>query len=72
MEAAADKRRRKLERYTNTPAARAQRAVTEARHAAGVPIPTPEPYDLGPDESDSLLLIPDKTGPELNKELRPS
>jgi hypothetical protein len=72
MEAAAEKRRRKLKRYTNTPAARAARAITEARHDAGTPIPTPEPYDLGPDEFDGLSSSPDFSARELNKELRPS
>ncbi len=66
LEAAAERRRKKLERYISTPGARAARAITEAQHdtqvALGRFIPTPAPYDLGPDENGSLSSSPGKVG----------
>jgi hypothetical protein len=43
LEAAREKRRRKLERFTNTPQARARRVEMEAEFQRGDPIPPPDP-----------------------------
>lgn len=49
IQRAADKRRRKLERYTSTPAALKRRAEQEAEPAAGVPTTNPPPAEDQPD-----------------------